>query len=498
MIESLVRHVSRAGDGEKGAALPFVAVLLVLLLGVSAFAIDLGWLYLSGARLQRAADSSALAGVVYLPGDMNNVEAKAVDGANANGWDIGSVNGTPVAGGGSDTLDYQALADNKLEVTLGATVPTFFLKVLGMDSFDISRTATAEYVKPVAMGSPYQCFGRDPTGSCPGPDPRFWAAVSAPYTGKTDGDPYSTRCLAINTPSSCGSNNVEYQRGGAYDGYYYAIEVPSGASNLNVQVYDASWVERPNYPNVETADAKYNPGGGSNPGVTTHFRVYDQDSTVLDPTDNPGLCAEQTMNVGSTFYQNRWRSICTFNGAVPPGIYVLRVRSSGNGSGTNQYSLKATTTGPQPRVYGINDMSIFSNNLTPGNPSILPLAEIVADHAGKILELSFFDAGDASGLSHMRVRQPDGTIPNCNWRSINSSGTQTGSGSGACEWQTTTAGGTAIYNNQWIIAEVAIPDSYTCSPDCFWEMELALTQPNERTTWKARVIGNPVRLVPNA
>jgi hypothetical protein len=28
-------------------------------------------------------------------------------------------------------------------------------------------------------------------------------------------------------------------------------------------------------------------------------------------------------------------------------------------------------------------------------------------------------------------------------------------------------------------------------------MELALSDPNERTTWRARVIGNPVRLIPD-
>jgi hypothetical protein len=33
--------------------------------------------------------------------------------------------------------------------------------------------------------------------------------------------------------------------------------------------------------------------------------------------------------------------------------------------------------------------------------------------------------------------------------------------------------------------------------ECFWHMELALSQPNERTTWRARVIGNPVRLIPD-
>lgn len=39
-----------------------VAILLVVLLGCAAFAIDIGHLYVARAELQRAADSAALAG----------------------------------------------------------------------------------------------------------------------------------------------------------------------------------------------------------------------------------------------------------------------------------------------------------------------------------------------------------------------------------------------------------------------------------------------------
>jgi Flp pilus assembly protein TadG len=238
MMRALLTRLAQNRDQESGAALPFVAILLVLLLGVSAFAIDLGWLYLNGARLQRAADSSALAGVVYLPGDMANVSAKAVDGANANGWDIGSVNGTPVAGGGADTLDYQSLADNKLEVTLATTIPTFFLKVVGIDTFDISRTATAEYVKPVPIGSPDPCFGIGQTslhsGDCsPATAQRFWAAISGPLTNKWNGDARATRFWDDDGTWNQEFNNTQYRP----NGYYLAIDVPSpGVTDLTVSV----------------------------------------------------------------------------------------------------------------------------------------------------------------------------------------------------------------------------------------------------------------------
>lgn len=47
----------------KGAVAVFVAVLMVVLLGCAALAVDMGYLYVARTELQRAADSGALAGV---------------------------------------------------------------------------------------------------------------------------------------------------------------------------------------------------------------------------------------------------------------------------------------------------------------------------------------------------------------------------------------------------------------------------------------------------
>jgi hypothetical protein len=44
---------------------------------------------------------------------------------------------------------------------------------------------------------------------------------------------------------------------------------------------------------------------------------------------------------------------------------------------------------------------------------------------------------------------------------------------------------------------IDISPTYTCTTNCWWTMDLELNTPHDRTTWEARVIGNPVRLVPN-
>src|SRR5690606_24526975 len=109
-------HSTHPRTSDRGAALPFVAGVLAALLGLAALAVDLGWIYLNAPRLQRAADAAALAGVVHLPAFPNRVEADAIAGATANGFEPGE---------GANTLSWRAVSDNKLEVTLTSEAPSF-------------------------------------------------------------------------------------------------------------------------------------------------------------------------------------------------------------------------------------------------------------------------------------------------------------------------------------------------------------------------------------
>ena len=130
---------------DRRAALFFIALTLAVLVGMAAFAIDLGWLYLNTSRVQRGADAGVLAGAVHLPVFPDQAASDAVDGANANGWKVGWVNGQQIPGGGLERLDWRLLNGNRMEVTLEAVVDTFFIRALGFDSVTIRRTATAEF-----------------------------------------------------------------------------------------------------------------------------------------------------------------------------------------------------------------------------------------------------------------------------------------------------------------------------------------------------------------
>ena len=56
----------------KGTIIVMVAVMLVVLLGCVALAVDIGYLYVARAELQRAADAAALAGAQAMGRDYDS------------------------------------------------------------------------------------------------------------------------------------------------------------------------------------------------------------------------------------------------------------------------------------------------------------------------------------------------------------------------------------------------------------------------------------------
>jgi hypothetical protein len=108
--------------------------------------------------------------------------------------------------------------------------------------------------------------------------------------------------------------------------------------------------------------------------------------------------------------------------------------TTGDLGGTNQYAVRAnTSSGPNARVYGINDISIFTNQ---SGISTLNVAEVAQVHAGKTLELKFYDAGEDDDDAWMTVKRPNGTTATCDWVAKNEAGSTQDSGSGSCSIQT--------------------------------------------------------------
>ncbi len=138
----------RSGD-ESGQALVLVAITMVVLIGFVGLAIDVGNAYLTQRDLQKAADAAALAGALELP---NATAAAAV--AQDYGAQSGGKNPAKLVDDAAMTVTTRCVTSlgcapsrgihtNVIAVTEEASVPTYFAKLLGFDSFDVSAKATA-------------------------------------------------------------------------------------------------------------------------------------------------------------------------------------------------------------------------------------------------------------------------------------------------------------------------------------------------------------------
>ncbi|MGZ8762134.1 MAG: pilus assembly protein TadG-related protein [Acidimicrobiia bacterium] len=229
-------RAQRAGDSEGGVVLVWLALMMVVLLGMGALGIDVAHLQHVKADAQKAADAAALAGAVYLPDD-------AAAGANQ---------ARSVAGKNGFTDVPEAVADStrtsQMNVTVRKTVDNFLAGVLGVGSSTVTAKASAEYLKPVAMGSPTNQYGNDPETASGGPTnptdgyPNLWAMVEGGGTQKHNGDAFlANDCVAdgaTGSPDNCSGGNSDYDA----NGYYYKVHFNQTAT-VDLQVFDPGFVE---------------------------------------------------------------------------------------------------------------------------------------------------------------------------------------------------------------------------------------------------------------
>ncbi len=305
-----------AGAREKGYVLALTALLLLPLLAFTGFAVDLGSWAALASKAQTASDAAALAGVVYLPDLPDTAIAKAEEAAERNGYKDG-VNGVTVTVTPNDR--------NELRVEIfDPEVKQYFSSIFVQDP-SISRSATAEFIRPVPMGSPQAALGQDPER---GFNPFFVLNTAGWATNKQNGDKRTAgQCsgaFAGCTPanSAAGVNN-DYSE----DGYYFTIDVddtrPLG-NPLSIEVYDPAYVYnndgcganqitgaqaatlQANFPGDPywnqrylngrtpwcTGDQRLTGNGGSNgSAIVTTYIVREPDNTPSDVTDNPAICA---------------------------------------------------------------------------------------------------------------------------------------------------------------------------------------------------------------
>lgn len=133
-------------NNERGITLVFVAMLLVVLMGMAALAVDLGMLLNARAEVQRVADSAALAGASALidsPGDSAGAVARATDYASRN--DVRRL-GIVLEPGDVDVELWRDRVRVRAYRTTdrGTGLANLFARALGFEESGVSAVAAAE------------------------------------------------------------------------------------------------------------------------------------------------------------------------------------------------------------------------------------------------------------------------------------------------------------------------------------------------------------------
>ncbi len=137
----------RMRNDESGVSLVFVALAMVVLLGMAALAIDVGMLFTAKGQAQNAADSGALAGagtLILSPDDATVATNVAETFAEQHEMIKQQVDIQPAEDIQVDLVNKRVTVTARRINARGNAVPTFFAKVLSIDWVDVTATATAE------------------------------------------------------------------------------------------------------------------------------------------------------------------------------------------------------------------------------------------------------------------------------------------------------------------------------------------------------------------
>jgi hypothetical protein len=244
------------------------------------------------------------------------------------------------------------------------------------------------------------------------------------------------------------------------------------------------------------------------------YTLYAADNTPLNDEDNPRIC-QQTFTASTAFDgteylgSRRWNTLCTISTTQPSGRYILQVTNSGQvknplNDGDNQWGLvaKYQTTGDGlcdgrndamcPRVYGKDAISVKAAATT--QVASFYMAEIQPEHAGKKLKLELFDPGE--GGNNIQIMQPSGddgntwTPASFSWREA-TTGT---SGSNVMSLDVTNN----VFNGKLVEITIDLAGYSPPTNNDWWQIKYTFTtgaSVTDRTTWSARIIGDPVHLV---
>lgn len=265
-------------NNRRSVAVVYTAVSLTAMIGFTALAVDVGYVYQTKAQLQRTADAAAMAAASQMTGSTNiaTLRAMARDYAQKNA--VGKVTPTLTD---SDVVLGQAVVDSTgkatftpgaqpydaVKVTIRMTedspngaVPLFFGKVVGKGSVDISASAIAMLVPrdiavviDLSRSMNYDSQLRREKNTAINIE-QVWKDLGSPTFGKmttwtssTTGMIYNSSDSSSSMVSKLGLSNIPfpYSNGGSWSEYCKYVRGESMSTGPSIP--DGNPSDEPNY-----------------------------------------------------------------------------------------------------------------------------------------------------------------------------------------------------------------------------------------------------------
>jgi hypothetical protein len=456
-------------------------------------------------------------------------------------WTQGSSSST--AAWGSHTWTGDELDDGNLAIRLTFTRSGTCQSRAALAQVDMLQVRVTHRLDTTTQTTTYQVDGPQDLVGPNGETIRrqgFWGSMQSQGAPNIQGDAFMTYY-----DTRTGRANAAYDPE-AY--YQYGVEIPAGASNGKLWVYD------PGFCDVSTraGTGEYWTIGGSNGysnprPVTSWFDLYDTRETPYDMSDD-SLVSSFGDDYRLSHYQDLTARNATGSGPVSGGppdcrgaawhdgwVQIASGLSGGSAGRTyrmhthsdspdqssstalNNFAFFATASGGTPRIYGIGAMEAYAR-LPGGQRTEFYMAQIERVHAGKTMIIDLWDPGDTGALSaSLEILKPTASAYSPASFGYSAVRGSQSSGVSGCEGYsgtnvtsiTTNTGGSSRFNGCWLTITIPLPANYDAphpSTDTitdeggWWKIRYTMGGSasdfsTDLTTWKVSIRGNPVHLV---
>jgi len=323
----------RSRARQRGQGLVIFVGAIVFLIGLLAIVVDVTWYWAKTLQVQRAADAAALAGAVWLPDQPALATTVAIASAKQNGYVAGAVPGGVV----TVTAVQNSTRDIQLDTSVSAPVPTFFMRLFGINTLQATRTAKAEYALPVPMGSPLNYFGA--FGEL-----RGWifkdTGLLSPTTTQSFGTPWTdpTYAYAENeTPTTLYATTANATNTQTYGGFH--IPMPAVATDARFLAYGGIEVVVKAKSSLPLASgcklqAEVTSNASASPptwyGITAPNQATNNPAALTD--SDTVITFGGAISSGSTDATDWWRTSGWTTTNFADGNFAVRLKAVGGGS----------------------------------------------------------------------------------------------------------------------------------------------------------------------